>query len=105
MIQDDKKSGDRGFKSRSQQSKPMKEKIMISLRHPGKCSVCRKKIEVVTLGNTKTRKVAYVCEVCSKKLKMKTSTFVKKYGKKDEEPFKPGIRFLPGLKKKRSKNK
>ena len=35
-------------------------------------------------------------EECSKKLKMKTSTFVKKYGKKDEEPFKAGIRFLPG---------
>ena len=74
----------------------MKEKIMISLRHPGKCSVCGKNIEVVTLGNTRTSKVAYVCEECSKKLKMKTSTFVKKYGKKDEEPFKPGIRFLPG---------
>lgn len=76
----------------------MKEKIMISLRHPGKCSVCGKNIEVVTFGDMKTRKVAYVCEECSKKLNMKTSTFVKKYGKKDEEPFKPGIRFLPGEK-------
>ena len=75
---------------------PMKERIMISLRHPGKCSVCEKNIEVVTLGDTKTRKVAYVCEECSKKLEMKTSMFVKKYGKKDEEPFKPGIRFLSG---------
>jgi uncharacterized protein YlaI len=76
----------------------MKEKIMISLRHPGKCSVCGKEIEVVTFGNTKTRKVAYVCEECSKKLDMKSSTFVEKYGKKNEEPFKPGIRFLPGNK-------
>ncbi len=98
MIQDDKKSGDRGFKSRPQQSKQMKEKIMISLRHPGKCSVCGKNKEVVTFGNTKTREVAYICEECSKKLEIKTSTFVKKYGKKDEEPFKPGIRFLPGKK-------
>ena len=105
MIQDDKKSGDRGFKPRSQQSNPMKEKIMISLRHPGKCSVCGKNIEVVTLGNTKTRKVAYLCEKCSKALKMKTSTFVKKYGKKDEEPFKPGIRVLPGIKKQSPNNK
>lgn len=76
----------------------MKEKIMISLRHPGKCSVCKKNVEVVTLGDTKTREVAYVCEECSKKLKMKTPIFVKKYGKKDEEPFKAGIRFLPGRK-------
>jgi len=81
----------------------MKEKIMISLRHPGRCSVCGKNVEVVTLGNTKTRKVAYVCEECSKKLKMKTSTFVKKYGKKDDEPFKPGIRVLPGSKGTKSK--
>jgi len=81
----------------------MKEKIMISLRHPGKCSVCGKNIEVVTFGNTKTRKVAFVCEACSKKLKMKTSTFVKKYGKKDEEPFKAGIRVLPGGKRKKGK--
>ena len=79
--------------------KNMKEKIMISLRHPGKCSVCGKNLEVVTLGNTKTRKVAYVCEECSKKLRMKTSTFVEKYGKKDEEPFEPGIRFLSGKNK------
>lgn len=76
----------------------MKEKIMISLKHPGKCSVCKKKRVVVTFGDTKTRKVAYVCEECSKKINMKTSTFVKKYGKKDEEPFKPGIRLLPGKK-------
>ena len=80
-----------------------KEKIMISLKHPGKCSVCGKNIEVVTFGNTKTRKVANVCEECSKKLEMKTSTFVKKYGKKDEEPFKPGIRVLPGKKKPEAK--
>jgi len=81
----------------------MIEKIMISLRHPGKCSVCGRNIEVVTLGNTKTRKVAYVCEECSKKSKMKTSTFVKKYGKRDEEPFKAGIRILPGGKGAKSK--
>jgi transposase-like protein len=76
----------------------MIEKIMISLKHPGKCSICKRNIEVVTFGNTKTRKVAYICEECSKKLNMKTSTFVEKYGEKDEEPFKPGIRFLPGEK-------
>lgn len=76
----------------------MKGKIMISLKHPGRCSVCKQKKEVVTFGNTKTRKVAYICEDCSKKLDMKTSTFVKKYGKKDEEPFKPGIRILPSKK-------
>jgi transcription elongation factor Elf1 len=76
----------------------MKENIMISLRHPGRCSVCGKEIEVITLGNVKTKKVAYVCEDCSKKLKMKTSKFVENYGKEDDEPFKPGIRILPGTK-------
>ena len=77
----------------------MKGKIMISLKHLGKCSVCQQEKKVVTFGNTKTRKVADICEGCSKKLDMKTSKFVEKYGKKDEEPFKPGIRILPGNKK------
>jgi len=81
----------------------MEEKIMISLKHPGKCSICKRDTEVVTFGNTKTRKVAYICEECSKKLDMKTSTFVEKYGERDEEPFKPGIRLLPGTKKLESK--
>ncbi len=81
----------------------MTEKIMISLKHPGKCSVCGKNTEIVTFGDTKSRKVAFVCEECSKKLDMKTSTFVKKYGKKDEEPFKPGIRLLPGNREPESK--
>jgi hypothetical protein len=76
-------------------------KIMISLRHPGRCSVCKRRKEVVTFGNIKTKKVAYVCEECSLKLEMKSSVFVKKYGKKDTEPFKTGIRIIPGTKKNR----
>jgi len=63
------------------------EKIMMSLKHLGKCSVCHQEKEVVTFGNTKTRKVAYVCKDCSKKLDMKIKKFVKKYGEKNEEPF------------------
>ena len=52
----------------------------------GKCSACGKDTEVVMFGNTKTRKVANVCEECSKKLKMKASTFIEKYGKKPKKP-------------------
>jgi len=63
------------------------EKIMMSLKHLGKCSVCHQEKEVVTFGNIKTRKVAFVCRDCSEKLDMKTRKFVKKYGVKNEEPF------------------
>lgn len=77
----------------------MKEKIMISLKHPGRCSICHEEKGVVTFGNTKTRKVAYVCEECSKKSDIKASEFLKKYGKKKEEPFKKGVRILPGKKR------
>ena len=75
------------------------EKIMISLRHPGKCSVCRQKKEVVSFGNTKTRKVAFVCEECSEKLNIKTREFVDKYGEINEEPFKTGIEIISNIKK------
>ena len=71
---------------------------MISLKHLGKCSVCQKEKEVVTFGDTKTRKVAYVCEDCSKKLDLKTGEFVEKFGEKNEEPFKTGIKILPSKK-------
>ena len=74
------------------------EKIMMSLKHLGKCSVCHQEKEVVTFGNTKTRKVAFVCKGCSEKLDMKTKKFVEKYGEKNEEPFEMGIKILSNTK-------
>jgi len=70
------------------------EKIMMSLKHLGKCSVCHKEKEVVTFGNTKTRKVAYVCKDCSEKLDMKIKKFVEEYGEKNEEPFRMRMEII-----------
>lgn len=70
--------------------------ILMSMKHPGICSVCGKDAIVVTFGDDKTRKVAYICEACSKKLKMKTDGFVKKYGKKNEEPFEMPVKIIKG---------
>ena len=75
------------------------EKIMMSMKHLGKCSVCHEEKEVVTFGNTKTRKVAFVCKDCSEKLNIKTIEFVDKYGKTNEEPFGMKIEIISNEKK------
>jgi len=75
------------------------EKIMMSLKHPGKCSVCHQEKEVVTFGNTKSRKVAFVCKDCSEKLNIKIREFVDKYGKINEEPFEMRMEIISNKKK------
>ena len=66
-------------------------KEMISLQHEGVCSVCKKKILVVLIGDVDTKKVASICKKCSIELGKKGKKFddfINEYGNIDEEPFK-----------------
>jgi len=68
-------------------------KIKLSATFEGKCSICKKEATVFTAGDEDTKKTVTVCKECSEKLgNMKTSEVIKKFGKKDKNAFKEGIK-------------
>ena len=69
-------------------------KIKISATFEGKCSICKKQRIVFTAGDDDTHKVVTVCKECADKFSEKTtSQIIEEYGKKDDRPFKGGIKI------------
>ncbi len=69
-------------------------KIKISATFEGKCSICKKQKIVFTAGDEDTHKVVTVCKDCADRLGSEaTSQVIEEYGKKDDRPFKEGIKF------------
>jgi ribosome-binding protein aMBF1 (putative translation factor) len=69
--------------------------VKISATFLGKCSICGRETKVFTAGDEDTKKVVNVCEECAKKLgKTKTSEVVEKFGEKNEEVFKEGVKVV-----------
>jgi len=73
-------------------------KIKFSATFEGKCSICGKKnVKVFTAGDEDTHKAVTVCEECANKLGTESvEQVIEKYGKKDEEPFKEGLKVEKG---------
>lgn len=68
-------------------------KIKLSATFEGKCSICGKETIVFTAGDEDTHKTVTVCKECSDKLGSETvEQVIEEYGKKDDEPFKEGLR-------------
>ena len=74
-------------------------KIKLSATFEGKCSICGKETTVFTAGDEDTHKVVTVCKECADRLGTESvEEVVEEYGKKDDGPFKEGIK----VEKKRS---
>jgi len=72
-------------------------KIKLSATFEGKCSICGKNTVVFTAGDEDTHKAVTVCKECADKLGTESvEQVIEKYGKKDEEPFKEGIKVEKG---------
>ncbi len=70
-------------------------KIKLSATFLGKCNICKEEKIVFTAGDEDSKKVVTVCEDCAKKLgSMEVSEVIEKYGHKDEEVFRKGIRII-----------
>lgn len=68
--------------------------IKFSAKYKGKCDVCRRNATVFTIGDEETKSAAAICQKCVLKGDITDpAEFVRKYGKKDEEPFKPAMRY------------
>ena len=68
-------------------------KIKLSATYEGKCTICKKKSIVFTAGDEETHRVVTVCKNCADRLSGKTmEEIIEKYGKKDDEPFKEGLK-------------
>ena len=66
----------------------------MSATFEGKCDLCKKKKKVFTLGDNDTHKAVTICKECSDKIGSESiSEVVKKFGKKDDKFFKPGVRY------------
>ncbi len=69
-------------------------KIKISATFEGKCSLCKKKKIVFTAGDEDTHKAVTICKECSDKMGSESvSDVIEKFGKKDEDVFKPGVKY------------
>lgn len=67
-------------------------KVKISATFEGKCSICKKETMVFIAGDEDAKKAVTICKGCADKLSnMKTSEVIEKFGKVEEEAFKPGI--------------
>ena len=67
-------------------------KIKISATFIGKCDICGKTKKVFKVGDEDTKKTLTICEDCAKRYaKESVEDMIKKFGKKDEESFKPGV--------------
>ena len=70
-------------------------KIKISGTFEGKCAICKKESIVFTAGDEDTHKAASICKDCANELgTTSTSNVIEKYGKKDDNAFKEGIKFI-----------
>lgn len=68
-------------------------KIKLSATFEGECSICKKKGIVFTAGDEDTHRTVTVCKECADKLGTKsTEDVIEKYGKKDDDAFKEGIK-------------
>ncbi|MEM5801852.1 MAG: hypothetical protein QXQ18_00490 [Candidatus Aenigmatarchaeota archaeon] len=69
-------------------------KLKLSATFSGKCDICGKKAKVFAAGDEDTKKVVTICKKCSDKLgNIQTSEVIEKYGKKDEEAFREGVKL------------
>ena len=69
-------------------------KIKLSATFEGTCSICKKNSLVFTAGDEDTKKAVTICKECADGLgEMKLDEAIEKFGKKDNESFKKGIRF------------
>ncbi len=68
-------------------------KIKLSATFEGKCSICGKETIVFTAGDEDTHKTVTVCKECADRLGTESvEQVIEKYGKKDDESFKEGIK-------------
>ncbi len=69
-------------------------KLKISGTFEGKCSVCKKKSTVFTAGDEDSHNAVSVCKSCADNMGSKPlSDVIEQYGKKDDEPFKEGVKI------------
>ena len=68
-------------------------KIKISATFIGKCDICGKTKKVFTVGDEDTKMVLTICEDCANRYsKESVEEMINKFGHKDEEAFKNGVR-------------
>lgn len=68
-------------------------KIKFSATFEGRCSICGKEAVVFTAGDEDTHRAVTVCKECADKLGTESvGQVIEEHGKKDEEPFKEGIK-------------
>lgn len=68
--------------------------IGYSATFEGKCDICKKKGDVITVGDSDSRMTVTICRACGNKMENEMSSdLIEKFGKKDDEFFKPGVRY------------